>query len=66
MSSVKSVKYLYKYVYKGYNAANIIIEESNNMRVINHDEVCSFLETRYLSPVEASREKKVEITKRSV
>ena len=47
------MKYLYKYVYKIYNAANIIIEESNNERVINHDEVRSFIETRYASPVEA-------------
>ena len=53
VSSVKSVKYLYKYVYKGYNAANIIVEESNNARLINHDEVRSFIETRYVNPVEA-------------
>ena len=26
VSSLKSVKYLYKYVYKGYDAANIIVE----------------------------------------
>ena len=53
VSSVKSVKYLYKYVYKGYDAANIIVEESNNERLLNHDEVRSFIETRYVSPVEA-------------
>ena len=34
VSSEKSVKYLYKYVYKGYDAANIIVEESNNERLI--------------------------------
>ena len=44
---------MYKYVYKGYDAANIIVEESNNERVINHDEVRSFIETRYVSPAEA-------------
>ena len=47
------MKYLYKYVYKGYDAANIIVEESNNERLINHDEVRSFIETQYVSPVEA-------------
>ena len=41
------MKYLYKYVYKVYDAANIIIEESNNERLINHDEVRSFIKTRY-------------------
>ena len=34
VTSVKSVKYLYKYVYKGYDAANIIVEDSNNERLI--------------------------------
>ena len=34
VSSVKSVKYLYKYVYKGYDAANIIVEKPNNERLI--------------------------------
>ena len=53
MSSVKSVKYLYKYVYKGYDAVNIVVEESNNERLINHDEVRSFIETRYVNLVEA-------------
>ena len=53
VSSVKSVKYLYKYVYKGYDAANIVVEESNNERVINHHEVRSFIETRNISPVQA-------------
>ena len=46
VSSVKFVKYVYKYVYKGYDAANIIVEESNNERIINYDEVRSFIETR--------------------
>ena len=53
VSSVKSVKYLYKYVYNCYDAVNIIVEELNNDRLINHDEVCSFIETRYVNPVQA-------------
>ena len=52
VSSVKSVKYLYKYVYKGYDAANITIEENDTDRVIDHDEIRSYIETRYVSPVE--------------
>ena len=53
VSSVTSVKYLYKYVYKGDDAANITIEENDNDRVINHDEIRCYIETRYISPVEA-------------
>ena len=42
--SVKSVKYLFKYVYKGHDCANIEIE---------HDEVKSFMDARYVSAPEA-------------
>ena len=47
------MKYLYKYAYKGYDAANIIVEESNNERLINHDEVRGFIDTPYVNPVKA-------------
>ena len=53
LSSVRSVKYLYNYVYKGYDAANITFAETDNERVINHNEIRSYIETRYVSPVEA-------------
>ncbi|CAG9765932.1 unnamed protein product [Ceutorhynchus assimilis] len=53
VSSIKSVKYLYKYVYKGHDAANIIISESNST-TIEHDEIRNFIETRYVGPVEAA------------
>ena len=53
VSSVRSVKCLYKYVYKGHDAANIIIEDANNDMIIKHDEVRNYIETRYVSPVEA-------------
>ncbi|XP_057305457.1 uncharacterized protein LOC130642388 [Hydractinia symbiolongicarpus] len=46
--SVKSVKYLYKYIYKGHDCANIEINER-----IDHDEVQTFLDARYVSAPEA-------------
>ncbi|KAB0792783.1 hypothetical protein PPYR_00660 [Photinus pyralis] len=53
VSSVKSVKYLYKYIYKGHDAAGITIGETNN-GIIDHDEIRDFIETRYVGPVEAA------------
>ncbi|XP_053571517.1 uncharacterized protein LOC128661269 [Bombina bombina] len=47
--SVKSVKYLFKYVYKGYDCANISIKEHNTLQ---HDEIQNFLDTRYVSAPE--------------
>lgn len=44
-STVKSVKYLYKYVYKGPDCAVATIE--------NRNEVKMYLDGRYLSPIEA-------------
>ena len=39
-STVKSVKYLYKYIYKGYNCANIELNvETENSSNIIYDEV---------------------------
>jgi hypothetical protein len=49
-TSVKSVKYLFKYVYKGHDCANIEVTESNTT---NHDEVKTFLDARYVSAPEA-------------
>ncbi|XP_057297374.1 uncharacterized protein LOC130627535 isoform X2 [Hydractinia symbiolongicarpus] len=46
--SVKSVKYLYKYIYKGHDCANIEINER-----IDHNEVQTFLDARYVSAPEA-------------
>ena len=53
-SSIKSVKYFYKYVYKDYDATNIIVQDTNNERAIIHHEVRSYIEeTRYIIPVKA-------------
>ncbi|XP_065675717.1 uncharacterized protein LOC136091925 [Hydra vulgaris] len=46
--SVKAVKYLYKYIFKGHDCANILVNEK-----INHDEVNTFLDCRYISAPEA-------------
>ncbi|XP_044005453.1 uncharacterized protein LOC122850360 [Aphidius gifuensis] len=49
--TIQSVKYLYKYIYKGHDAAAIEVTNMNE-RSINHDEIHNFIETRYVSPVE--------------
>lgn len=50
-SSIKSVKYIFKYVYKGHDAARIVLEQSGDATLI-WDEVKSFLNTRYVSAPE--------------
>ena len=52
VSTILAVKYLYKYIYKGHDAATVTVGESNNERVVNHDEIHDFIETRYVGPVE--------------
>ncbi|GBN61612.1 hypothetical protein AVEN_183137-1 [Araneus ventricosus] len=49
-ASIKSVKYLYKYVYKGHDAASIRFENENTL---DHDEILSFLDERYVNAPEA-------------
>ncbi|XP_065645460.1 uncharacterized protein LOC136075939 [Hydra vulgaris] len=46
--SVKAVKYLYKYLYKGHDCTSIVINEQ-----VNHDEVNTFLDCCYVSAPEA-------------
>ncbi|XP_067214192.1 uncharacterized protein [Linepithema humile] len=56
VSSIKSVKYLYKYIYKGHDVAAITIEPITENVIIDHDEIISkhnYIETRYVGPVEA-------------
>ncbi|XP_011685465.1 PREDICTED: uncharacterized protein LOC105448515 [Wasmannia auropunctata] len=52
VSSIKSVKYLYKYIYKGHDAVSVIIGENIDKMII-HDEIQDFIEARYVGPVEA-------------
>ena len=54
VSSIKAVKYMYKYIYKGHDAANVIVTEQNDERLIDHDEIKDFIEARYVGPVEAA------------
>ncbi|XP_058809854.1 uncharacterized protein LOC131675045 [Phymastichus coffea] len=53
VSSIKAVKYLYKYIYKGHDAATVVIGQAENGPTIEHDECHNFIETRYVGPVEA-------------
>ncbi|XP_035210894.1 uncharacterized protein LOC118185179 [Stegodyphus dumicola] len=52
-SSIKSVKYLFKYVYKGHDAAKVVLEESGD-RTLMWDEIKCFLNARYVSAPEAA------------
>ena len=57
-SSVKSVKYLYKYIFKGFDSCNVRIHEATvdggDPRIqISHDEIEQFVDSRYVSPPEA-------------
>ncbi|KAK7089794.1 hypothetical protein V1264_024238 [Littorina saxatilis] len=49
-TTVKSVKYLFKYVYKGHDSASVEVREAN---VLNHDEVSTFMDCRYISAPES-------------
>nr|CAH7714780.1 unnamed protein product [Callosobruchus chinensis] len=59
-SSVKSVKYINKYIYKGHDRAKIQItvapQESSDQSTLNnehHDEIKAYIDTRYVSAPEA-------------
>ena len=55
VSSIKAVKYLYKYIYKGHDAANVVITDAQTeINVIDHDEAKSHIDSRYVGPVEAA------------
>ena len=43
---------MYKYIYKGHDAAGITITEGEST-AIEHDEIRNYIETRYVGPVEA-------------
>lgn len=50
--SVHSVKYLHKYIYKGHDCANLQV--TVNQTSVNHDEVTTYLNTRYVGSCEAA------------
>lgn len=51
-ASVKSVKYLYKYVYKGFDCITVSIE-ANGQEKVERDEIKKFVDMRYVTPQEA-------------
>ncbi|XP_030046483.1 uncharacterized protein LOC115461068 [Microcaecilia unicolor] len=50
-ASIKSVKYLFKYVYKGHDCANVVITEH---KTLQHDEIKTFTDSRYVTAPEAA------------
>ncbi|XP_024886657.1 uncharacterized protein LOC112464095 [Temnothorax curvispinosus] len=52
-SSVKNVKYLHKYIHKGFDCAAIEVQTRDGTRLIKIDEVKSFMDARYVSTPEA-------------
>jgi len=51
-SSVKSVKYIFKYIYKGHDAAVVKVSETGE-GTYGWDEITSYLDTRYIAAPEA-------------
>ncbi|XP_051778563.1 uncharacterized protein LOC114645592 [Erpetoichthys calabaricus] len=52
-ASIQCIKYLYKYVYKGHDAASIALHSEPANGVFQHDEIQTFLDGRYVSALEA-------------
>jgi len=56
VSSTKAIKYLFKYVFKGLDAATIqcsSVDKDGNSKVMKYDEVSDYLDARCVSPAEA-------------
>ena len=52
-TSVSAVKYIYKYIYKGYDCAQVEIKKQENSNQINYNEIEQFIDARYVSAIEA-------------
>lgn len=50
-SSIKAVKYLYKYIYKGHDRASFSVNDAQNS--VGLDEVAAYREARWVTPPEA-------------
>ncbi|XP_060969641.1 uncharacterized protein LOC115712305 [Cannabis sativa] len=50
-STIKAVKYLYKYVYKGHDRVNFAVACNNKLEII--DEITIYQSARWISPLEA-------------
>jgi hypothetical protein len=53
-SSIKAVKYLYKYIYKGSDGASYSVDKSDNGDKVVIDEIKRFGDARYVTPPEAA------------
>ena len=49
--SVHAIKYIFKYIYKGYDCAKVVFQEGHDN--IIHDEIKQYLDARYVSAPEA-------------
>ena len=49
--TVKSVKYLFKYVYKGHDCASIQIYQDPKQSQIHHYEILMHLDARYVNNI---------------
>uniref|UniRef100_K3Z0C7 ATP-dependent DNA helicase n=1 Tax=Setaria italica TaxID=4555 RepID=K3Z0C7_SETIT len=52
-SSIKSVKYLFKYIYKGHDRASVAVREAGKKDKGNVDEITQYREARWVTPPEA-------------
>ena len=48
-TSLRAVKYIYKYIYKGFDCANLVLLEGHGQ----HDEIRNYIDARYVSAPEA-------------
>ena len=46
--SIKSVKYLFRYVYKGHDCASTYVYKDSKHSQVDHDEILMHLDTRYI------------------
>jgi hypothetical protein len=53
-SSIKAVKYLYKYIYKGPNGTSYSVDKSDNCDKVVIDAIKRFRDARYVTPPEAA------------
>nr|CAD2177072.1 unnamed protein product [Meloidogyne enterolobii] len=55
VADIKAVKYIYKYIFKGYDAATLrcVTIENGKEKELIYDEAGNYLDARYISPVEA-------------
>jgi hypothetical protein len=56
VADIKAVKYLYKYIFKGFDAATVecVVDGSGGQKqILKYDEVANYLDARCLSPCEA-------------